>query len=155
MVLGEWLGTPAPVLRLLDLKTRQVSVLPGSEGLIYPIWSPDRRFIAAQAEVGPRKGEWVYEVTTRTWKRLPLVQFNYWAWSHDSQYIYYDTYGEHDNVMRLRVADGKSEKVADLKDVRRVQGAFGNWFGLGPGDAPLLLRNTGNQQIYALDWDAP
>ena len=38
MVLGEWLGTKAPVLRLLDFKTRQISIVPGSEGLIYPIW---------------------------------------------------------------------------------------------------------------------
>ena len=58
--------------------------------------------------------------------------------------------------MRLRVADGKIEKVANLTDVRLgLDGAFGEWFGLAPGDTPLLLRNNGNQQIYAPDWDAP
>ena len=30
-----------------------------------------------------------------------------------------------------------------------------NGFGSAPGDTPLLLRNNGNQQIYAPDWDAP
>jgi hypothetical protein len=55
MALGEWMGTKAPVLRLLDLKTRQISIVAGSEGLIYPIWSPDGRYIAAEAEVGPRQ----------------------------------------------------------------------------------------------------
>jgi hypothetical protein len=57
--------------------------------------------------------------------------------------------------MRLRVADGQIEKVANLNGIRRVQGAFSEWFGLSPGDIPVLLRNTGNQQVYALDWEAP
>ena len=156
MVLGEWLGTKAPVLRLLDLKTKQISVLPGSEGLIYPIWSPDGRYIAADAYDGPRNGAWIYNISTHEWKRLPLVEYNFWAWSHDSKYIYYDVAsGDQPVAMRIRVADGKIEKVADVTGIRRVQGAFGEWFGLGPGDTPLLLRNTGSQQIYALDWDAP
>ena len=156
MVLGEWLGTKAPLLRLLDLKTRQISIVPGSEGLIYPIWSPDGRYIAAEADGGPRNGAWIYNVFTHEWKRLPLVEYNFWAWSHDSKYIYYDDpSGDQTTVMRLRVADGQIEKVATVTGIRRVTGAFGVWFGLGPGDAPLLLRNTGNQQIYALDWEAP
>ena len=57
--------------------------------------------------------------------------------------------------MRLRISDGQIEKVANLTGIRRVPGAFGAWFGLGPNDEPLLLRNAGNQQIYALDWEAP
>jgi serine/threonine protein kinase/Tol biopolymer transport system component len=156
MVLGEWFGNKSPVLRLLDLKTRQLSIVPGSEGLIYPIWSPDGRYIAADAYGGPRNGAWIYNVSSHEWKRLPLVEYNYWAWSHNSKYIYYDgPSGDQSTAMRLRVADGQIEKVANLTGIRRVPGAFGEWFGLGPGDAPLLLRNTGNQQIYALDWEAP
>ena len=155
MVFGEWLGTKAPVLRLLDFKTRQISIVSGSEGLIYPIWSPDGRYIAADADGGPRNGAWIYNVFTHEWKRLPLVEYNYWAWSHDSKYIYYDGPSvDQRAVMRLRVADGRIEKVATLTGIRRATGAFGAWFGLDPGDAPLLLRNTGNHQIYALDWEA-
>ena len=69
------------------------------------------------------------------------VEYNYWAWSHDSKYIYYDgPSGDQRAVMRLRVADGRIEKVATLTGIRRATGAFGAWFGLDPGDAPLLLR---------------
>ena len=58
-------------------------------------------------------------------------------------------------MTRYRVTNGKIERVASLKGVRRVKGSLGEWFGLDPSDAPLLLRNTGNEQVYALDWDAP
>jgi serine/threonine protein kinase len=157
MVLGEWLGTKSPVLRLLDLKTRKISVVPGSEGLLYPIWSPDGLHIAADGATGAREGPWLYTVSAHTWSKLPLpATYNFWGWSHDSKYIYYDgIFGERMAAMRLRVADGKMEKVADLTGIRRVDGGFGAWFGLGPDDSPMLLRNNGSQQIYALDWNAP
>jgi len=29
------------------------------------------------------------------------------------------------------------------------------WVGLGPDDTPMVLRNAGSQDIYALDWEAP
>lgn len=35
------------VLRIVDLRTRRISTLPGSEGLWYPRRSPDGRYIAA------------------------------------------------------------------------------------------------------------
>jgi hypothetical protein len=44
--------------------------------------------------------------------------------------------------------------VADLKTFRQA-GYFGYWLGMAPDDSPLLLRDTGTQEIYALDWQAP
>jgi hypothetical protein len=34
-----------------------------------------------------------------------------------------------------------------------ANGSF--WFGLAPDDSPIVLRDTGTQEIYALDWQAP
>ena len=45
--------------------------------------------------------------------------------------------------------------MADLKDLRLVQTHLGSWFGLAPDDSPLVLRDIGIQDIYALDWKAP
>jgi Tol biopolymer transport system component len=156
MVLGGWGSAPGTVLRMLDLKTKQISVLPGSEGLVYPFWSPDGRYIAAYAESGPRYGAWLYEVAKKEWKKLPLATFNNWAWSHDSAYIYYDYPADTPTtLMRMHIPDGKIEQVADWHGVRRAPGELGNWFGLDPKDRPLVVRFTGNPQIYAVDWDAP
>ena len=30
-----------------------------------------------------------------------------------------------------------------------------DWTGLAPDDSPLVLRDIGTQEIYALDWAAP
>jgi hypothetical protein len=56
--------------------------------------------------------------------------------------------------MRVRIRDRKLERVADLKNFRQT-GASGSWLGLAPDDSPLLLRDTGTQEIYAPDWEAP
>jgi DNA-binding winged helix-turn-helix (wHTH) protein/WD40 repeat protein len=154
MVIGEWVGTSAPVLRMLDLKKKQLSVVPGSGGIIEPFWSPDGGYITGFAPEGPRQGGWLYEVAARRWTQLPLARPR--AWSRDGRHIYYQSAFEGEAaVTRFRMADGKIEKVASLKGIRGVDGSLGEWFGLDPSDAPLLLRNTGNEQIYALDWDAP
>jgi hypothetical protein len=94
-------------------------------------------------------------VRSKTWRPLPF-KFNFWDWSHDSQYLYFDSQGsDGDEVLRYRIKDGKIEKIASLTGIQRANGTLGAWFGLGPGDAPMIVRNTGIWQIYAIDWDAP
>lgn len=49
----------------------------------------------------------------------------------------------------------KLERVASLKETRRA--VWGNlpWFGLSPKDEPLILRDAGSQEVYALDFEEP
>jgi hypothetical protein len=44
--------------------------------------------------------------------------------------------------------------VADLKNFRQT-GYWKFWLGMAPDDSPLLLRDTGTNEIRALDWQAP
>jgi hypothetical protein len=61
--------------------------------------------------------------------------------------------GEKDpSVVRVSIQTGKIEKVVDLKRFQ-FTGWFSSWFGLDPTDAPLLLRNVGTEDIYALTLD--
>ena len=46
MVFGRYIRQPAS-LQLLDLNSKQVSIIPGSQGLYSPRWSPDGRYLAA------------------------------------------------------------------------------------------------------------
>ena len=36
-----------------------------------------------------------------------------------------------------------------------TRGEVGTWCGLGPDDSPLILRDVGSQEIYALDLQLP
>ena len=55
----------------------------------------------------------------------------------------------------LRMADRKLERVTGLKDLRRVESSLYQWSGLTPDGAPLLLRDIGTQEVYALDFEEP
>jgi hypothetical protein len=56
--------------------------------------------------------------------------------------------------MRFRTADRKVERVVDLKDVHTT-GFYGLSLSLTPDDQPIITRNIGSQEIFALDWQAP
>ena len=58
-------------------------------------------------------------------------------------------YTEDPGVYRIPATGGKEERVVDLKDAP-FTGSFGLWLGLDPTDAPLLLRDRGTTDIYAL-----
>jgi hypothetical protein len=57
-------------------------------------------------------------------------------------------------VLRVRISDRKVEYVADLKGLTTT-GYWGISLTLAPDDSPLMLRNLGTQDVYALDWEAP
>jgi Tol biopolymer transport system component len=136
-------------IHILDLKTRQASTLPGSEGLYSPRWSPDGRYIAA-LRAGPEI-LLLFDLSSQKWIELTGIGVGYPSWSRDSKYIYFDATGP--AFYRVRIRDQKLERLASLKNLRTT-GAFG-WTGLAPDDSPLLLRDAGTQEIYALDWEAP
>jgi Tol biopolymer transport system component len=152
---GEVERPGALAIRVLDLKTRQVSVLPGSEGLWHPAYSPDGRYISALT--ADSQGITLFNTSTRQWTELARTVVNSPAWSRDSQYIYFDSHPAKDAaVFRLRISDHKLERVRNLEGFRRAQSAISNWpwMGLAPDDSPLLVRDISTQEIYALDWEA-
>ncbi len=69
------------------------------------------------------------------------------TWSSDSQFIYFVLAGADRGV--FRVSGGNAERVVDLKGFRST-GVFDLWFGLDPIDTPMLIRDVGTADIYAL-----
>jgi len=139
---------------ILDLKTNQLSKVVGSERMFSPRWSPDGRYINAQTSDDLKQT--LFDLKTQRWQELtgggPIGFPN---WSRDGKYVYYDAgTGDQAGFYRVRISDHKVERIANLKDIRRT-GLFGYWAGLATDDSPLLLRDTGTQEIYALDVDLP
>jgi WD40 repeat protein len=146
----------ALAIKVLNLKTRQVSILPGSEGLWHPSFSPDGRHIAAL--MADSQAIMLFDVATQKWTELARTAVNSPAWSRDGQYIYVDSYPTRDAaIFRLRIDDHKLERVTNLEGLRRAESSVSGWpwMGLTPDDSPILLRDNGTQEIYALDLQLP
>ena len=142
------------VIHLLDLRTHQTSELPGSKGLYSPRCSPDGQYIAALVNFHNTAYSAIrlFDFATKKWTELanlPL-DYRYLNWSRDSRYIYFEASSA---FYRVRIADHKLESLVSLKDLRRA--GPDEWTGRAPDDSPLLLRDVGTEEIYALDWRAP
>jgi hypothetical protein len=90
-------------------------------------------------------------VSPSKWSALPLLNgvIGYSAWSHDSQYLYFNM-ADDPVVYRVRVADRRKEEVLRVTNFR-VPDSLGPWFALGPDDSPLMLRDTSMEEIYRFD----
>jgi len=148
---GHGPSGPNPGIRIIDLKTNQVSTLPGSEGLFSSRWSPDGRYLAAMPSAS--RSLMLFDFATQKWGEIAKITCGFPNWSKNSDYVYFLHEENQPAVMRIRIRDRKIEKVADLKNFRQT-GFWSVWLGMAPDDSPLLLRDTGTQEIYALDWQA-
>ena len=138
-------------IQILDLRTNQVAAMPGSKGLFSPRWSPDGRYLIAL----PLDSSSImsFDFAAQKWEQIAKVSLGFPNWSKNNDYLYFLHEEDDPAVMRVRLSDHKVERVADLKNFRQA-GFFGLWLGLAPDDSPLLLRDTGTQEIYSLDWQA-
>ena len=145
-------NTPSSSIRIFNVSSRQLSTLPGSDGLFSPRWSPDGRYVSAFSP--DSKTLLLFDFATNHWKELAKGSLSWLNWSHDSQYVYVLDFRQKNAVIRVRIGDGKMEKVADLKDLP-VTGRYSAALALTPNDEPILLRDTGTQDVYSVDWHSP
>jgi eukaryotic-like serine/threonine-protein kinase len=137
-------------LFVVNVKTRESAVLPGSIGLHEPRWSPDGRYIAATTADSQKL--LLFDTLAKKWMELTRIAIGYLNWSRDSTYLYADTFGTDPLIVRIRVPDGTLEKVASLKGLHRAWGVYGPWCGLAPDNSPLVTRDAGIQEIYSIQW---
>lgn len=138
-------------LYTIDLATQQVAQVPGSQGLYSPRWSPNGQYLAAFPD--DESELHVYSFQTGKWTVYKTGQVAWPNFSADSQYVY--LLSGTSAVIRIRVADGKTEAVADLRSLV-LTGYFGDSsLSLTPDGEPLLIRDAGSTDVYALDWEEP
>jgi serine/threonine protein kinase/Tol biopolymer transport system component len=141
-------------VRTVDLRTLKVSTLPDSQGRLGATPSPDGRYLVADTVDGQKM--MLFDFGKQRWSELVKASIGYKQWSQDSKYVYFDTgYGDDPAFFRVRVADRKLERMVSLKNLRRVVAPFVSWSGLTPDGSPLLMRDTGTQEVYALDFEEP
>jgi Tol biopolymer transport system component/DNA-binding winged helix-turn-helix (wHTH) protein len=143
-----------PGIAIVEIDSGNISLLPGGKQFFSPRWSPDGRFIAAITNDSMKL--MLFDRSSQQWRELAKMPIGYPSWSHDGQYIYFDTtFVEDASFFRMRISDGRLERLFSLKGMRQFWGDFGSWTGLAPDDSPMLNRDISSQEIYAIDWQAP
>ena len=141
----------ATSIRLLDLKTNRRWTLPGSAGFWEPDWSRDGRYVVALA-AGMKK-LMLYDFSTQKWAVLVEMPNNISnpTWSKDDSHISFNTIdAQEPAIYRVGRTNGKLEQIASLKGFRMSSVIFPT-VNLAPDGSPVLLRDTGIEEIYALD----
>lgn len=138
---------PKPVVHIVNLDTREVATLSGSDGLYSPRWSPDGRLMLALTldSLGMR----LFNFATNRWSALNSGPVAFPEWSHDSRSIYYVSWGDNPGVLRIGANGGKPDRAANLES-EQYTGFYSVWMGLDTTDLPLMLRDRGSHDIYAL-----
>jgi len=142
---------PNGLIRIFDLESQKITILPGSAGMTDPRWSPDGRSIAANSFDLHTLN--IFDVGTQRWSALhPKMEMVFPEWSRDGQFIYFQRHwGDDRGIYRIRAKGGEAEEVVDLKNLHMT--GWAGWTTLDPSDAPLVLRDTGSTYIYALTLD--
>jgi Tol biopolymer transport system component len=155
MVFGRW-SEEISTIQLLDLNYKQVSIIPGSQGLYSPRWSPDGRYLAALTTVQTKIV--IFDFKRQTWSDwVSGHRFAYPTWSRDGKYLYFETWEtDTPGYYRVQIGQTRPELVVDLKDLHQFRtGSLGVWSGITPEGSPLFVRDTSTDEIYALDLELP
>jgi len=140
--------------RIVDLATGRTTVLPKApEGFWAPLWSPDGRYIAGNSLNQMKLS--IFDLRTGEWSAIPdtaSMPIGYHHWSHDGRFLYFTrwTGGGVRAVYRVLVPRGKEELVFEPPENFQGTGWYSFWMSLDPDDSPLLLRDAGTDEIYAL-----
>jgi len=143
---------PSSQIMILDKATHRATMLPGSQGMFSPRWSPDGQFVVAFSADSTRL--LLFDFHQQKWRELAKGTLGWPNWSHDGRYVYVLDQSGTGAVLKIRVTDGKQESVVDLKNFATA-GKYNGSLSLAPDDSPLLLRNAGTQDVYSLDWETP
>jgi len=140
-----------------DLKTHELSTIPGSEGLFSPRVSPDGHYLAALS--GDLTKLMLYNTQSKKWSEWQTLEsgaLNYPVWSADSQSIYFDDLVSGEGAYcRAKVGESHYEHVFLQQGIERYLGPFGLWSGRSPDGSVLFVQEASTREIYELQVDLP
>ena len=140
-------------IRIVDLKTRQVTTIPGSDGKFSPRWSPDGRYLAALNLENLSKTLFLYDFQTEKWTEWinDPDGIGYPAWTSDSRSIDFWTARK---VKRVKLGNTRADELFSLNSLAiHMSPEFGPWNDSAPDGSRMFVRDASTDDIYALDLD--
>ena len=142
-------------IRVMDLKTRQVSPIPGSDDKFSPRWSPDGRYLVALNLENVSKKLFLYDFQTGKWSEWITDPggIGYPAWSSDSRSI---EYWSSTKIKRIKLGNSQPEDLFNIP-MHNIFNTdeFGPWNDNAAYGSRMFLRDVSTQDLYALDIDFP
>jgi len=144
-------------IRIMDLKSREISTVSGSEGLFSPRWSPNERYIAALSPDFTKV--MLFDFSTQKWSEWltePAGAVSYPAWSADSRFLYFDDLvTDEESIRRVRLGSHQTERVFKLEGIGRYPGPFGLWSSRMLDGSYMFVRDRSTQEVYQLNVALP
>ncbi len=140
---------------VLNLKTRESSRVPESEGMMDPRMSFDDRHLGALSE--DREKLMVFDFQSHTWKEIARGKFlSHLDRSRDAKYFYFqDVFEKGEPVYRVSVDDWKVERVISFESLLESDVVRCKFIGIMQDGSPMVLAIRGGYDVYALDLDLP
>jgi len=144
-------------IKVLDLATRKISMMPGSDGFYVPSWSPDGKYMVAVAQNPSRMV--LYGAQSGTWKDLMKFDapWGYWVWSNDSKSVYLAMAdaepGFEPGIYRLSIALGTWKQVATFDSVTLSRDPLERFLSITADGQPAIMNDTSVVQIYSAKWN--
>ncbi len=138
-------------IHVLHRNANRVEVLPGSQGLHSPAWSPDGRFLAAVR--ADTREVTLLDFGEKRWTRpLRSSRAGYLSWSSSGDRLFFlaGTSIREQVVNAFYPDTGEVKTVAEFSGIQRPVFSFGDWIGIDPEGAPLALRDLSSEEI--LSW---
>src|SRR5207249_7025171 len=124
-----WLlgASEQPFLYIVDLRSMQVTPVPGSQGLFSPRWSPSGRYLVALNADSTKL--MLYDFETSQWRQLAQGMLGNPEWPGMDACVYAVDV-QTMTIERIRVSDGKRDPVVNLNSERLAFTGLGPWTGL-------------------------
>jgi eukaryotic-like serine/threonine-protein kinase len=157
IIFGQATNSSNATIQIVDLKTKQISPIAGSEGLFSPRRSPGGHYLAALTQDSSTL--MLYDFRTEKWSKWLTEPGNiaYPTWSKDGTYICFDNFlTERPTTRRVKLGADHSEELLSLSALRQFEAfASGTWSGMAPDGSRLYAQDLSVQEIYALDVEFP
>jgi len=137
---------------VVDVATRKVAEVPGSEGLFSPRISPDGRYIAAVRL--DQRALMLFDRTTQRWTTLSNRGVGDPIWSHDSRYLYFqDFLAAGKPIYKLALTTGNTELVSTIDSLGTIPVLDYRLIALAPGDRAVISARISNVNLYSIRLD--
>jgi len=146
---------PNSMLAFVDLKTSQITGIPGSEDLHMPRWSPNGRYIAAVR--GTRTELLLLDTLSNVWSKLAQGKnLSFPVWSADSASLYYqDILAPGEPLYRLQIGTGSQTSVASFQKALDAGIYRCGFVALSHDGAPVIEFNRRSSDIYGARLSLP